>query len=394
MERLIAIFNDLSANPVFGGMLAAGIVGFAAYQLRAIPARIWAAFRSQFVVELTVFESDDVFPLLNLWLSRHPSCKKARRLRVSAFWNHERDENEYSLAPGEGLLLIKEAGRRFLFMRDISEPSEGIGRRRETIRIATLGRSSRCLVDMLKQVRASARETDTVPVKMWNGRSYALAGRRLRRGLDTLYLDDGIKSNVVADMEQFRAAKNWYAQRGIPWRRGYLLEGPPGTGKTSLIFALSCHFNATVHVINMATVKNDNELHEAFSDAGSDFIALEDIDAAGISEDRKRKSEKDETGVTMSGLLNVIDGLASHEGRVLFMTTNHPEKLDGALIRPGRVDRRFRLDMADHLVAQKMVAAILSDIEPERRNAVMDEIADELPMSQAALQNRLMREAA
>jgi SpoVK/Ycf46/Vps4 family AAA+-type ATPase len=146
----------------------------------------------------------------------------------------------------------------------------------------------------------------------------------------------------------FRKSARWYHDRGIPYRRGYLLHGPPGTGKTSFIVALAGHLRMNVCIVNLGISGfNDKQLNQLLNSAPRNSILLmEDVDAALI----KRKAGKDQEGennVTLSGILNSLDGITAQEGSVVFMTTNHIRKLAPALIRPGRCDRKLLFDYAD-----------------------------------------------
>ncbi|KAK0635225.1 BCS1 N terminal-domain-containing protein [Bombardia bombarda] len=217
---------------------------------------------------------------------------------------------------------------------------------------------------------------------------------RLVRPLKTVVLDDSYKVRVLSDMHEYlhAATPRWYANRGIPLRRGYLFYGPPGTGKTSLSFALAGAFGLAIYIISLQDPKlTEEDLSFLFSKLPRRcIILLEDIDTAGLTrrpdssslEDGKPKDSEDsdkdgdvdippskegaavadlakalkkefsksadvstpgkkKEGITLSGLLNAIDGVSSHEGRVLIMTTNKPDALDEALIRPGRVDLKI-----------------------------------------------------
>ncbi|KAH9427491.1 hypothetical protein MCOR02_012122 [Pyricularia oryzae] len=150
-------------------------------------------------------------------------------------------------------------------------------------------------------------------------------------------------------------SEEWYANHGIPLRRGYLFHGPPGTGKTSLSLALADFFGLDIYVINLAEpALTDNSLLELANDVPERCIVLlENIDTVGLKrfEVKKLKQIRESSGrlakrngVTIGGVLNAFDGAASQEGRVLILATNKPASLDEALIRPGRVDLKLRFD--------------------------------------------------
>ncbi|GIY00965.1 mitochondrial chaperone BCS1 [Caerostris darwini] len=130
---------------------------------------------------------------------------------------------------------------------------------------------------------------------------------------------------------------------GIPYRRGYLLYGPPGCGKSSFITALAGELEYSICILNLSERGlTDDRLQHLMSVAPQQsIILLEDIDAAFVKREESSATKVAYEGlnrVTFSGLLNMLDGVVSAEARILFMTTNYLERLDAALIRPGRVD--------------------------------------------------------
>jgi chaperone BCS1 len=133
-------------------------------------------------------------------------------------------------------------------------------------------------------------------------------------------------------------SKKWYTDRGIPYKRGYLLYGPPGNGKTSLCKALASEFNIDILILNLADLNDGNandtiaSISEVAKGDTPSMVVIEDVDS--FVEGRKVKKK----GLSFSTLLNIFDGVISSEGTILFLTTNIVENLDPALIRPGRID--------------------------------------------------------
>ncbi|KAI0305836.1 P-loop containing nucleoside triphosphate hydrolase protein [Multifurca ochricompacta] len=213
---------------------------------------------------------------------------------------------------------------------------------------------------------------------------------REKRSLDSIVLDDGIKELLLEDARDFLKSKQWYADRGIPFRRGYLLYGAPGSGKTSVIHSLSGELGLDIYIISLS--KNgldDASLNALISSLPEQCVAImEDIDAAfthGLTRDvtgtdfedpRRDLSQRghdDRDGgqargqnpgdspagpkdsrITLSGLLNALDGISAQEGRILFATTNRYHALDPALTRPGRMDLHVEFRLASRHQAREL----------------------------------------
>ena len=154
--------------------------------------------------------------------------------------------------------------------------------------------------------------------------------------MDTIYLEKNEKEKIINDIETFKESKEIYNELGIPWKRNYLLEGPPGTGKSSLIFALASKFNMNIHIINLGPKVDDSTFMSAVSSLPRNTILLlEDIDALFVE---RKANDSNKSMVSFSGILNVLDGMGRKNGLVTFMTTNYINRLDSAMIRPSRVD--------------------------------------------------------
>lgn len=175
----------------------------------------------------------------------------------------------------------------------------------------------------------------------WNRRNDLTA-----RSLDTVILRAGQQESIVADLTRFLDDEPEYVRLGLPWHRSYLFEGPPGTGKTSLARALAERFEMDVHYIALSDMKEDTNLLNLLSGIGPrSMLVLEDLDVVHSAKSRDDAESPDR--VSLSGLLNALDGFATPHGLVTVMTTNHVGVLDDALVRPGRTDRIEHLGYID-----------------------------------------------
>lgn len=166
------------------------------------------------------------------------------------------------------------------------------------------------------------------------------------RTSDSVILPEGQLEGLLEDVRTFLGSEDEYLRRCIPWHRGHLYEGPPGTGKTSVARAIASHFGLDVWYLPLADLRRDADLINAISRiTPHSMLLLEDVDVFHAATQR----DDDNEGVTLSGLLNALDGIATPHGLFTVMTTNTPDVLDDAVMRPGRVDRveHFGLANAD-----------------------------------------------
>lgn len=187
------------------------------------------------------------------------------------------------------------------------------------------------------------------------------------RNLDSVILPSGQKEAIVEDLRKFIKDEQRYADLDLPYHRGYMLEGPAGTGKSSFVKAIANHFEMDLWYLPLADLKEESSLLDLLSSVSSrSIVLLEDIDTLQLTHDRDEgvpspaSDAPDAAGppksgqsskLTLSGLLNVLDGVATPHGLITFMTTNHFDRLDSALTRAGRMDRveHFGYPTADNV---------------------------------------------
>jgi chaperone BCS1 len=206
------------------------------------------------------------------------------------------------------------------------------------------------------------------------------------RKLDSVVLKAGQREAIVDDLRRFFASHDRYESLGIPWRRGYLLYGPPGTGKTSLVTALASELSLNVCVLSLASPNvTDEKIGNLLATVPRrSIILIEDVDAFF----QQRSKADAQVKVSYSGFINALDGVAAHEGSVVVLTTNHPERIDEAAIRSGRVDFRMELGRCDADQLERMFLKFFDDAEAARRFAAAVEPDRWSP---AAVQEKLLK---
>jgi chaperone BCS1 len=361
------------SSEIFLGLIAASLIGSAVFGLRFIAQRTWRLLRLRFTYQLQVQSHEPAYPWVLKWLgTNHNLLARSRSFRVHVtdrWYAYPGDGFHFTFYKGTPLILFKrtEDGNQF-------HP-------RETITLMTIERSRNALNQLLMDLEKLENNRDRVNVLSWSNGGWILAARKAPRSIDTVVLPREMKEYLVNDMQNFLDSKKWYLDRGIPYKRGYLFYGPPGTGKTSLAFALASYFSKKLYTLNLAAVKADSELQEAFSFAQeAEIILIEDVDSCSVINARSselqshteslkpallemsRKKCREASGLlpntggqvlrvpepsddtmnfsmlSLSGILNVLDGVTSAEGRIIIMTTNDPSNFDSAFTRKGRID--------------------------------------------------------
>ena len=189
------------------------------------------------------------------------------------------------------------------------------------------------------------------------------------RSFDSVIIDKKHKSKLIADIDDFTSdeTREWYTFHSIPFRRGYMLHGPPGTGKTSTILAVASKTRRKIYRVNLVAPKLcDNSLLIAMNNVEKEsIIVMEDVDALF----GKFRDKQEEFSVTFSGLLKAIDGIGDNTRGIIFIfTSNHPERLDPALRRKGRIDMNIPLS---YCTTEQCIDMFLRFYPNENKNAIL-----------------------
>ncbi|CAA7022136.1 unnamed protein product [Microthlaspi erraticum] len=183
---------------------------------------------------------------------------------------------------------------------------------------------------------------------------------------DTLAMNPDAKKIIIDDLERFLMRREFYKRVGKAWKRGYLLYGPPGTGKSSLIAAMANYLKFDIFDIELSSIADNGDLKRVLlSTTSRSILVIEDIDCSTTEvKDREVEDQEDirtNSKVTLSGILNFIDGLWSSYGdeRIFVFTTNHKERLDPALLRPGRMDMHIHMSFCTGIAFRTLVSNYL-----------------------------------
>ncbi|TPP60490.1 Mitochondrial chaperone BCS1 [Fasciola gigantica] len=362
------ITSSLKDNPYFSagaGLFGVG-VGMAA--LRRLGQLTNLVVRRNFTLTLEVPSHDKAYPWVLHWITSRAAGRTSGvgggggpSQHLSVETSVVRSEGgriraAFDFVPSTGVHYMFHQGRIIRIERVRAQQTmQGANVAPfESVTLTTFGRNKQLFIELLEQARetAVAREKGWTIVYKAAGSEWRQFGYpRSRRPLDSVVLRDGVAETIVADVREFIENQAWYTERGIPYHRGYLLYGPPGCGKTSFITALAGHLDYSISVLNLSEfgMTADRLDHLLTHAPLQSIILLEDIDAAVHNREHMsaNKAYEGMPTLTLSGLLNALDGVTSTDGRIIFMTTNYVDRLDAALIRPGRVDMRVHLDYCD-----------------------------------------------
>lgn len=371
------VISQLLANPFFTAGFGLAGLG-AALRYGSMGLRQGSALlRRRLLVDLEITRHDNSYDWVLNWMTRHyqdqlaqPSTRAktgvlesiARRLTpglhhlqmtTTTFKTAGGSQSTaFSLIPGQGRHILRYKNAFIAVNRQREGKSfDQNGKPFETITLTTLYYFRHIFEDIFREAHDMALQNTEGKTVVYTTRntSWDQSGApKRRRPFDSGVLEQGLAEKIKNDVVEFMNARTWYLDRGIPYRRGYMLYGPPGTGKTSFVQALAgeLDFNIAMLSLSQRGLTDDLLNHLLLHVPARTIVLLEDADAAFSNRRQMEADGYQGANVTYSGLLNALDGVASAEERIIFMTTNHIDRLDEALIRPGRVDMTLYLGNA------------------------------------------------
>ncbi|GMO32339.1 MAG: hypothetical protein Ta2B_13210 [Termitinemataceae bacterium] len=386
--------------PYFIGLYG---VGTLSYFMRNVPGRIFAWIKKHCLTTLTITSENRHFIRLVELFENEKLVDHSRHLRFF----ERRFRNEIYKGFGEG-------SQMFLFRHRIIWLHHSVELLKDSqlnkISITIIGRDQSFFDDLKAEVdkaQADEMREDTNKIIVYNyvKDNWQRVSKIKKRTFDTIFIDKFTKNTLVNHLERFYSSEDWYDDRGIPYQRGILLYGEPGTGKTSIIKALAGKFEKRLCVFRVADLC---KLSAAMQNLPSDsFVVIEDVDTNKNVHQRRENINQnseicdDETNIEkdentkgnkaiLSDILNAIDGIMSVNGRVLFLTTNHIETLDKAFIRPGRIDLSINISYVSKEAFIKFINVFYADTLSFTTCALLSKICRIEKVTISQLQNHFM----
>lgn len=347
------VVEQMQTNQWFQTVGFFGILGIIWQYTRKFPEYLWTRLQRRLTYTVNIYESDNFYEYFEQWLrDNHKASYRNVEIEVS--------EKKYGHYPGEddekgpekikykqyediffirrGIIWIKVwKGREKL--ENANNPRSAFINRFEIKAIFGRRVINNLMEEVLGYHKLYEKQNKSSQVKIYvnDGEYWNRVQGVEPKPMDKMILKD--KNLILEDVNRFLDNEQWYSDRAVLYKRGYLLYGKPGNGKTSFTLALARELKRNIYVLSPSNI-SDKGLISLYSDLPRGVIlVIEDVDAVFTS-NREKKQKK---SFNFSTLLNCMDGVFSKPDVITILTTNHPERLDPALIRSGRMDFKFEI---------------------------------------------------
>ena len=379
LEELLGYYQQFmeisKANPVVASVLSVGVGGALLMVLKQLPGKLVKLLGNQCRTTLTMTNAGwdggrEQFKSFMRWYIAHSWSSFSRSFSLETQYQY-RGDPLVNLGAGFGTHFFWYKKRLFWFEK-IGLDSSGSDLEKYQIKISGLTRNRKLFESLIEEFRYRP-DGNTISVSNWAGEGWGEPQAITKRALNTVVMNEAIRGEIMRDIERFIKGREWYEERGLPYKLTMLLHGKPGTGKTSLIKALASHYNRNVYCLNLSVLSDTSLVKAMASVPTGSIILIEDFDTNSTVKRRQslapvavpapqpkdagqdigqsvatlqpaqEKEEEMFSMLTLSGLLNALDGIVPLDGTMIFLTTNHIDNLDPALIRNGRVDKRIEI---------------------------------------------------
>ena len=399
MSSLMELYENLKNNELFMTAIGLSGAGILTFWVKDVPKLLYQYIKKMLTIELVITNNNTVYYDFLKWISvRYPN-KNFRNLRLAnGRWG---DDNEATTSIGYGTHYIF-FNRRLFKINIQKDDADQTIQVKENVSISTFGIRKSIFDPLIHEiVNVKNDKSKKISIHKFTDH-WTHPVEQNKRSIESVFIEKEKKDRIINSLNKFIQSEEWYIKNGIPYQFGILLYGPPGTGKTSLIKAISSYLDFPIYYLP------SSKLYEIGNSIVSlpekCLLVIEDIDSNPVTHSRGENDSLDleivqphnyvtddkpvvkpvkktennvskymrttfslDTGI--SDLLNSLDGMFSIHGRILIATTNHIEKLDEALIRPGRIDLRIHVGYVNH----EILKDFLNNFFPNNKVVETDE---------------------
>lgn len=366
IEWFLQFIETINSNPISAGIVGSTLIGSGMYILRELPKKIWFSFWNSVTINMTIYQ-DNSYLAYN---SFEEELQNSKLYYLSGTFQliYKVFRKDIDLSIGEyGLFLVKFNNGTWGLLKKYTDGQVNFWHSfiydvrfftRKKEKIEKYFRN-------IFEIQNKRSFGDQIKIYQRTVTSWEYTEKQKVPLLGYLSKD---KETIKNKVEYFLNNKEEYIKKYRPYREGFILSGKPGTGKSYFIQQLASTFSLNVYYVNLSSFSSDESFTQAMLEISlPNIILLEDIDCVDITHSRKEQEEtsykeeikstlskkksskkEEKKGISLATLLNTLDGLLAQEGQLVFLTTNHIEKLDEALIRAGRFNTNVVFDYLEY----------------------------------------------
>lgn len=361
LENVLAYIDAISqGNQMIAGALTLAASGSVMFLLKEMPLKFISFLKSQLITTASFnngsWEKQTTFIRMADFLAQRTTEAGSRSVTIDSVWDRDTGRTKLVVTLGGGRHFFMYRGHPIMLVRSMMAENNG-DVIKEIITLSKFGRSHKLFHDLVKDNTPTKHKA--LSISTWGGNGEWRQTSELDAGgLETIALDKDIRDFFTEQMDNFKGGRDTYRRLGLAYKMTVILHGLTGSGKTCLIRALAAQYRMNVCILDLNEISAVQLVAALGSVPGNSLLLIEDFDSArhlhsrvSKEADKKKKDDRslsdqlleEYTGGSLSGTLNALDGISSLNNVVVFLTTNHLEKIDSAVYRPGRVDHIVEL---------------------------------------------------
>lgn len=394
-NSIVSFINDLTnSNQFLSGAVGLWGLGVVTYFFKVVPSKVYKFLKKHLTTELIITSNSPYYNYLMEYLQKNKIVDNIRTIKVKTLHQYyyqnssDYEKNIKGIGYGNHLIFINKIP---LLIEIVKDSANQTANEKDSVIITKFGRSHSLFDKLLNDCYQGNDENlknnnrlEVYKLKGDNSRQFFTS----KRDFNTLFLTTEVENKIIKSLDNFLSNEEYYLKNGIPYQFGIVLYGEPGTGKTSVIRAIASKYNKSLSIVSASELQNIESSIYYHPDS---IIVVEDIDTNSITHCRKDKDNNNITildamsVVSLSDVLNALDGLLNHHGRIIIITTNHIDKLDKALLRPGRFDFCVELGLVNEEVFTKFIKHYFPNNELKQNFEISKKV------SMAFLQNEILQ---